>query len=119
MLLKKLIEARKASGFTQATLCEKISMEQTTYSRKENGRSPMTEAEWIRIAKALSVKVDDIKEIVQVDSSINDNYTAVNNPKEVEQVSILKSSYDTMIKYIAKLEEQNATLKAQIASDKK
>ena len=33
-------------------------MEQTTYSRKERGISPITIAEWERIAKALEVSVE-------------------------------------------------------------
>ena len=53
----KLISIRKTKKITQKQIANLIGMEQTTYSRKERGISPITIAEWERIAKALEVSV--------------------------------------------------------------
>ena len=54
----KLISIRKIKKITQKQIANLIGMEQTTYSRKERGISPITIAEWERIAKALEVSVE-------------------------------------------------------------
>ena len=38
-----------------------MAMEQTTYSRKENGKSPITENEWERFAKVLDTSIEELK----------------------------------------------------------
>ena len=43
-------------------MADKVGMEQTTYSRKERAKSPITNDEWKRFAEALEVPIDDIKE---------------------------------------------------------
>jgi transcriptional regulator with XRE-family HTH domain len=63
MECKKLITARKNKGLTQKQVADKMAMEQTTYSKKERGLSPIREDEWIRFAKILEVNIEDIKEI--------------------------------------------------------
>jgi transcriptional regulator with XRE-family HTH domain len=63
MKYKKLIQVRKNSGLTQKQIADKMAMEQTTYSKKERGLSPIREDEWIRFAKILEVNIEDIKEI--------------------------------------------------------
>ncbi|WP_396154562.1 helix-turn-helix domain-containing protein [Flavobacterium macrobrachii] len=63
MECKKLITARKNKGLTQKQVADKMAMEQTTYSKKERGLSPIREDEWMRFAKILEVNIEDIKEI--------------------------------------------------------
>ena len=63
MKYKKLIQARKNKGLTQKQIADKMAMEQTTYSKKERGLSPIREDEWVRFAKILEVNIEDIKEI--------------------------------------------------------
>lgn len=59
---ERLINFRKAKGISQKEMAQKIAMEQTTYSRKERGISPVTDNEWERFAKALDVNIDEIRE---------------------------------------------------------
>lgn len=46
-----LKEFRIKKGITQKEMALKMAMEQTTYSRKENGKSPITENEWSVLQK--------------------------------------------------------------------
>jgi DNA-binding XRE family transcriptional regulator len=46
MIQQKLINLRKKTGLTQEQMAKSIAMEQTTYSRKELGKSSITNDEW-------------------------------------------------------------------------
>jgi transcriptional regulator with XRE-family HTH domain len=58
----KLRETRLNKGLSQETLADLIGMTQCNYSRRENGRKAISDAEWARIAKALDVNKEDIYE---------------------------------------------------------
>ncbi len=108
----KLIEMRKAKGFTQEQMALKIAMEQTTYSRKERGKSPISNDEWNRFAKALDIPVEDIKENKSVLK--NENCTFNENAIGIQYVNIPQNIFDIIIKYNTKLEEENAIMKEQL-----
>ena len=110
MSYEKLITTRKLKGYTQEKLAQQIAMEQTTLSRKERGISPITIAEWERIAKALEVSVEKIVE------PNNNNTQSFFNEKalSLQNVVLIKKSYEKIIK--AK-DEQIALLKEML--DKK
>ena len=110
MSYEKLITTRKLKGYTQEKLAQQIAMEQTTLSRKERGLSPITIAEWERIAKALEVSVEKIVE------PNNNNTQSFFNEKalSLQNVVLIKKSYEKIIK--AK-DEQIALLKEML--DKK
>ena len=55
-----LKEFRIKKGITQKEMALKMAMEQTTYSRKENGKSPITENEWERFAKVLDTSIGEL-----------------------------------------------------------
>lgn len=85
-------------------------MEQTTYSRKERGLSPISTEEWERIANVLEVKVEEITE---------DNYSVSNsmsNKKSIEtqNIILIRESYE---KIIQAKDEQIVLLKEML--DKK
>lgn len=109
----KLIDIRKAKGFTQEQMALKIAMEQTTYSRKERGKSPISNEEWNRFAKALDIPVEEIKEN---NSSVlkNENCTFNENAIGIQYVNIPQNVFDIIIKYNTKLEEENAKMKEQL-----
>ena len=69
-------------------------MEQTTYSRKERGISPITIAEWERIAKALEVSVEKIVE------PNNNNTQSFFNEKalSLQNVVLIKKSYEKLLR---------------------
>ena len=113
---QKLIDARKSKGLTQKQMALKIAMEQTTYSRKERGKSPISDEEWNRFAKTLEVPVDEIKEINNSSNSKNENCTFNDNSIGIQYINIPENVFNIIIKYNTKLEEENATLKEQLKS---
>ena len=62
MTKNKLKEARLKKGLSQETLADLVGMTQCNYSRRENGRKSISDAEWARISKVLDVKKEDIYE---------------------------------------------------------
>lgn len=109
MIQQKLINLRKKTGLTQEQMAKSIAMEQTTYSRKELGKSSITNDEWLRIAKALNTSVEDLKE------NNDDNLTDVNFLDALHDVKIPRILLDTVLKYNAKLEEENKALKEELS----
>lgn len=55
MLKLKLKDARLNKGMSQEALADLIGMTQCNYNRRENGKKTISDAEWIKIAKALSI----------------------------------------------------------------
>ena len=50
-----------SKGFTQNQMAEKMTMEQTTYSKKERGISPINENEWKRLSEIFETPIDVLK----------------------------------------------------------
>ena len=116
MEYQKLIDARKAKGFTQEKMSAIIAMEQTTYSRKERGKSPISDEEWDRLAKALDVDIEEIKDLSAQHSIKNDNWSLNDNSIGIQYVNIPQNVFDIIIKYNTKLEQENEQLKLQVQS---
>ena len=114
MIQKKLTEHRKAKGFTQVQMAKLIALDQTTYSKKENGKSPISDDEWSRFAKTLQVEVDEIKE--ENESTMkNENCTFNDTSIGINYINIPQNLLDIVVKYNHKLEEENKNLKEQLA----
>lgn len=62
MTKAKLREARLNKGMSQEALADLIGMTQCNYNRRENGKKNISEAEWIKIAKALDISKELIYE---------------------------------------------------------
>ncbi|MGL2963122.1 helix-turn-helix transcriptional regulator [Flavobacterium sp. RSB2_4_14] len=105
MVHKNLRKARKTKGLTQKQMADGIAMEQTTYSKKERGISPIRNEEWIRFAKILEVTVEDIRDKDLPIENIQD---------DKNHILIPKNAFEIIIKYNNKLEEENNTLKEQL-----
>jgi transcriptional regulator with XRE-family HTH domain len=111
---EKLMLARKSRGVTQAQMAQKTAMEQTTYSRKEIGKSSITEDEWDRFANALDVFKEDIKD----DKSIimnNENCTVKDSFLHTQYINLPEKVLDVVMKYNQKLEEDNFLLIQEIS----
>ena len=108
-----LKEFRIKKGITQKEMALKMAMEQTTYSRKENGKSPITENEWERFAKVLDTSIEELK---KGNESVpkNDNCTFNDNSVGIKIISMPKEAWEIMLKYSNKLEEENTQLKEQL-----
>lgn len=111
--IMNLKDFRHKKGITQKEMALRMAMEQTTYSRKENGKSPITEDEWKRFAKVLDTSIEELK---KGNESVpkNENCTFNDNAIGFQIISMPKEAWEIMIKYSNKLEEENAQLKEQL-----
>ena len=114
---QKLRAMRKSRNFTQNEMADCIAMEQTTYSRKERGISPITDEEWKRFAKALNTSVEEIKEIVPPNSIVSENSRFQNAGNE-KHISLPLDVFNIMMKYTSKLEEDIQELESQLKNKK-
>ena len=107
----KLKNKRTSLGFSQEDLANYLATDKSNYCKKEKGVVKISNQEWQKLATYLSCEIDDIFEkedsniFINSQNAIGDNciYNAYN---ELAQ--------ETMKKYIAKLEEDNAAYKNEI-----
>lgn len=111
MRQEKLIQARKDKGISQYEMAQIVAMEQTTYSRKEIGKSPIKDYEWKKFAEVLSVEVDEIKILHSI--SKKENNLSSNNYLLSEYFKNSKIALDIIIQYNIKLEKENQALKLE------
>lgn len=109
-----LKEIRKNKGITQKQMALNMAMEQTTYSRKENGKSPITNEEFEKLAKLLDTDIEEIKKEIPP-STKNENCTFNDNSIGINYVNIPQDLLDTVLKYNRKLEEEVLHLKQQLS----
>lgn len=96
-----LLYARKKACITQKQIANLMGMEQTTYSKKERGLSPIRAEEWIRLAKILNVTIDEIK--------VKKN--EFEDSKKRKKISLKLNLFQIVIRYNKILEQENASLK--------
>ena len=104
---QKLKEIRTAKNMTQNQMAKKIAMEQTTYSRKERGKSPILDDERERFAKTLDVPVEDIKVDNVPVTMKNEDWSLNDNSIGIQYINIPQNVFDIIIKYNAKLENDD------------
>ena len=111
MIQEQLKKHRKIKQLSQLQMADLCSMQQTTYSRKESGKSPITEEEWQRFAKVLETNVEDIK---KEDKMVfkNENCTFNDNAVGIQYVNIPKEVLDTILRYNQKLEDEVRELRS-------
>lgn len=110
---ENLINTRKALNFTQKQMASKIAMDQTTYSKKELGKTPIRDDEWQKIANVLEVPI----EIIKAENPTllkNEGCTFTKNAIGIQYVNIPQNAFDIIIKYSTKLEEKNIEQKQAI-----
>jgi hypothetical protein len=113
MLLKpkeKLKFARK-SKFTQAEFSELIAMDTSQYNRREKGRIPISDDEWLRFAKALNMNVNEIIEtdtpLISITHNHEENDHTITNyeikislPKNI--FDLFNAKFDAVIELLRK-----------------
>lgn len=109
----KLSDARKSKGFTQKQIATLIAMEQTTYSKKESGKSPISNEEWERLSKILDMPVDEIKQTSNKTNPKNENCVFNDQSIGIQIVSMPQNAFDMIVKYNQKLEIEIETLKQE------
>lgn len=123
--MEKLKSIRKQRGYTQQQIADIIATDVSNYSRKENGEVRIFDDEWEKIAKALEVSVEDIREDKVAQS--NQNSTLNDSASFNDNASINYNQYcnipeyllETQQEYIKLLKEQIEILKAENAKSKK
>lgn len=120
MLKQKPIQKRKQLGLSQEDMAHKLSIQQSQYSRRENGKTIISTKEWSAMAKILGTTVEEIYEpqdgvyIIKYKNA-NGEYSGSHNHFENQSDFAL----EIQKKYIAKLEEENARLRNELKLAKK
>lgn len=121
MTMEKLRTIRKQRGFTQQQIADIIATDVSNYSRKESGDVKIFDDEWEKIAKALDVSVEDIKE--ERTAQNNQNTTLNDSASFNDNASINYNQFcnipnyllESQQEYIKLLKEQITILKAENA----
>ena len=108
-ILKKV---RTANGYSQLEFSKLVAMDQTTYSRKETGKTFITEQEWDRFAKTLGVSKEEIKDKI-APQAINENCVFNDQSVGIQNISLPVEVLETILRYNKKLEVENALLKTE------
>ncbi|MCW3159932.1 helix-turn-helix domain-containing protein [Chryseobacterium oryctis] len=119
MIQEKLKNVRKQKGMSQEKMAKILSTDPSNYSRKERGEVKIYDDEWIKLAEALEVPVESIKESESKFSINNDNSTFHDNSGNYNQYfsipnTVLESLQDyisLLKKEIERLQEENNHLK--------
>lgn len=121
MTMEKLRTIRKQRGYTQQQIADIIATDVSNYSRKESGDVKIFDDEWEKIAKALDVSVEDIKE--ERTAQNNQNATLNDSASFNDNASINYNQFcnipnyllESQQEYIKLLKEQITILKAENA----
>ena len=108
----KLTSIRKSKMISQEEMATQLGMEQTTYSRKERGISPITQEEWKRFAKILDVSAHEIKDD-PIPTYKNENCTLHDNNIGTEYIQIHQELLASILRYTNFLEEEVQRLKKE------
>lgn len=115
--MEKLRNLRKQRGYTQDYMSKIIATDVSNYSRKESGDVRIFDDEWEKLAKALDVSVEDIKEERQANvvqnMTFNDNSTNSQSGNYSHYCNIPEHVLANLNDYIALLKEQNEALKKE------
>lgn len=115
MIQEKLRETRKAKGMSQEKMAKLLCTDTSNYSRKERGEVRIQEKEWEKIAKALEVSVEDLKDATDKFSIKNDNPTFSDNSGNYNQYySFSKSVIKNLQDFIKHLQIENEQLKKKL-----
>ena len=107
-----LKEIRVSKGFTQNQMAEKMAIEQTTYSKKERGISPINENEWKRLSEIFETPIDVLKKALLRMQKVNEN-------EQIDVIPLQVDVFYNMINEIKKLSYENDDLKETIQNLKK
>lgn len=110
---KILKQARTAKGYSQNVFSKLVVMDQATYSRKETGKTFITEDEWDRFAKTLGVSKEEIKDKI-APQAINENCVFNDQSVGIQNISLPVEVLDALLRYNKKLEEENELLKNKL-----
>lgn len=115
--MEKLKNIRKQRGYTQEYMSKITSTDVSNYCRKESGEVKIYDDEWEKLAKALDIPVEEIKEEkpISIVHNNHDNTTFNDNARSYFNHfhSIPDSIIENLQNYIKVLEEQVKVLKEE------
>jgi len=114
MIKQKLIDKRKERNLTQEEFAYRLGIETSNYSRRENGITKISKKEWDKMAKLLDTTLDEIYEPEDGVYVINNENANGNFGNNNTYNNFNEFAFETMKKYIQKLEEENAFQKQEI-----
>jgi transcriptional regulator with XRE-family HTH domain len=97
MIHLRLKYLRKQKGLKQEDMAKILSTDVSSYSRKENGKSKIYDAEWDKLARILKVPVDEIKD-----------------SEDSAGIHLSNSIIENLQDYIAFLKYENEDLKTEL-----
>ena len=112
-MIKQKLKNKREERFTQDEFAHLLGMETSNYNRRENGITKISKREWDTMAKLLNCKLDDIYEPEDGVYVINGDYAHGNFGSGGTFNSNSDFVFETMKKYITKLEEENFQLKEE------
>jgi len=117
--MEKLRTLRKQKGYTQEYMSKIISTDVSNYCRKESGDVKIFDDEWEKLAKALEVPVEEIKE--DRPSSVVQNLTFNDQSTNSQSGNYNQYNYnipdyvlENQQEYISLLKKEIEALKAEI-----
>ncbi len=117
MVQEKLRNLRKQKGISQEKMAKILSTDPSNYSRKERGEVRIHDEEWQKLAQALEVPVEDIKENESRFSINNDNSTFHDNSGNYNQYfNVPNSIVENLQDYISLLKQKVYELEQEIKS---
>lgn len=115
--MEKLRTLRKQKGYTQEYMSKIISTDVSNYCRKESGDVKIFDDEWEKLAKALEVPVEEIKEERNSQAQHNENST-LNDSSSINynqyHYNIPDYVLENQQEYISLLKKEIEALKAEI-----
>lgn len=111
MIKQKLISKRTERNFSQEDMAHLLEITQSQYSRRENGVTKISKKEWDKMAKVLDTTLETIYEPEDGIYIINNENASGNFGNNNVFNSFSEYSFETMKKYIEKLEEEIKSLK--------
>jgi transcriptional regulator with XRE-family HTH domain len=110
----KLIERRKAKGFSQNMIAEKLCMDVSNYNRRERGQVKISMLEWEKLAGILQVPIEDIYESDNNQEFTCENSATVHYQETNHIYSIPESMLESQRKYIERLEAEIRELREKL-----
>jgi transcriptional regulator with XRE-family HTH domain len=116
MIKQKLIDKRKERNLTQEEFAFRLGIETSNYSRRESGITKISKKEWDKMAKLLDTTLDEIYEPEDGIYVINGDNATGNFGNGGTFNNFNEFAFETMKKYIQKLEDENAFQKQEVAN---
>ena len=114
---EKLIEMRKLRGLTQKDMAERLNMEVSGYTKRENGQRRIRLNLWAECAEILKCKIEDIYEEDEKQSNTFNNNATVKYGANNMYLTVHEAVIDKQLNYIQKLEQEIIELKKMIMKE--